>query len=62
MLSVDENARQESWKLYKERGDVRLSFTDATCATLARTHGISDIFTYNAREFRPLNFNVISAL
>ena len=60
MLNVDEKTRQESWKLYKERGDVKLSFTDATCVTLARARGIFDIFTYNAREFRP--FNVISTL
>ncbi len=62
MLRVDEKILEESWRLYKERDDVNLSFTDATCVTLARTHGISDIFTFNAREFRPLNLNVITSL
>jgi predicted nucleic acid-binding protein len=62
MLNVYEKIRQEAWKLFKEREDVKLSFTDATCVTLARTHGISDIFTYNAREFRPFNFNVVSSV
>ncbi len=62
MLRVDEKTLQESWELYKARKDVRLSFTDATCVTLARTHGIGDIFTYNAREFRPVNLNVVTGL
>ena len=62
MLKVDERTIQESWQLYKERDDVRLSFTDATCATLAKTHGITNIFTYDGRDFRPLNLNVISGL
>ena len=61
MLRVDEKTLQESWELYKEE-NVKLSFTDATCVALARTHGILDIFTYNAREFRPLNLNVITVL
>ena len=62
MLKVDERTIQESWKLYKEKGDVKLSFTDATCAALARAHGIINIFTYDTRDFRPLNLNVISSL
>lgn len=62
MLKVDETAIQESWELYKKRDDVKLSFTDATCATLAKTHGITNIFTYDTRDFRPLNLNAISSL
>ena len=62
MLKVDERTIQESWELYKEKDDVKLSFTDATCATLVKAHGISNIFTYDARDFRPLNLNVISGL
>jgi len=62
MLRVDEKTRDDAWKLYKDRNDLNLSFTDATCAILARTHGISDIFTFNTREFRPLHFNVIQSL
>ncbi len=62
MLRVDEKILEESWRLYTEKDDVNLSFTDATCATLARARGISDIFTFNAREFRPLNLNVITSL
>ncbi len=62
MLEVDERARDEAWRLYKDRRDLNLSFTDATCAILARKHGISDIFTFNTREFRPLHFNVIQSL
>jgi len=62
MLSVDQKTREESWRLYKERGDVRLSFTNATCVALARAHGIFDIFTYNARDFRPFNLNVIETV
>ncbi len=62
MLRVDEKTLEESWKLYQERSDVNLSVTDATCAILSRTHGISDIFTFNSREFRPLNFNVLASV
>ncbi len=62
MLRVDEKTLEESWKLYKERSDLNLSLTDATCAILARTHGISDIFTFNAREFRPLHFSVMTSV
>jgi predicted nucleic acid-binding protein len=62
MLRVDQKTLEESWRLYKERDDVNLSFTDATCVILARTHGISDIFTFNTREFRPLNLNVKTSL
>jgi predicted nucleic acid-binding protein len=62
MLRVDEKTLEESWNLYKERSDVNLSFTDATCVVLAKTHGISDIFTYNAREFRPFNLNIVTSL
>lgn len=62
MLRVDDKTIQESWELYKQRDDVKLSFTDATCAMLAKTNGIVDIFTYDARDFRPLNLNVIQRL
>ena len=62
MLEVDERTIQESWELYKQRDDVRLSFTDATCATIARAHGITNILTYDTRDFRPLSLNVISSL
>jgi predicted nucleic acid-binding protein len=62
MLKVDERTIQESWELYKERDDVKLSFTDASCATLAKAHGITNILTYDARDFRPLNLTVISNL
>lgn len=62
LLRVEEKTLEESWKLYKDRKDLNLSFTDATCAILARTHGISDIFTFNTREFRPLHFNVLTSL
>jgi len=62
MLKVDERTIQESWELYKQRDEVKLSFTDATCATLAKTHGITNIFTYDSRDFRPLNLNVMSSI
>ena len=62
MLKLDERTIQESWELYKQRDDVRLSFTDATSATLAKAHGITNIFIYDTRDFRPLNLNIISNL
>jgi predicted nucleic acid-binding protein len=59
MLKIDEKTLEEAWRLYKERNDLNLSLTDATCVILARTHGISDIFSFDTRDFRPLHLNVV---
>jgi predicted nucleic acid-binding protein len=37
MLRVDEGALQESWKSFTSGKTLRLSFTDHTCISLARS-------------------------
>lgn len=46
-LKVDDEAFQQSWRLYRERSDADLSFTDCTVATLMKRHGINTVYTYD---------------
>ncbi len=62
LLNVDKAVLKGSWELYKQRGDIGLSFTDSTTAVLARTHGITDLYTYDHKDFNPLGFHTISKL
>lgn len=62
LLKVDDNALEESWELYKERSEVNLSFTDCTTSILARRHGITDLYTYDDKDFQPLGFHTISSI
>ncbi len=55
LLKVDDETIGEAWDLYRERGEVQLSFTDCTTVVLARKHGITDIYTYDS-DFRALGF------
>ncbi len=61
LLKVNEETISEAWKLYRERGEVELSFTDCTTAILAWKHGMTDIFTYDS-DFRSLGFVVLSKI
>ena len=61
LLKVDDLTVSEAWELYRERGEVELSFTDCTSAVLARKHGITDIFTYDT-DFRALGFVALSRI
>lgn len=61
LLRVDDDVLNGSWKTYKERDDVELSFTDCTTAFLAKTHGIIDLFTYDA-DLQALNLHTVSKL
>ena len=61
LLKVDEEALGEAWELYKTRSEVALSLTDCTTAVLARKHGITDIFTYDA-DFRALGLVTLSKI
>lgn len=56
VLRVDEAVFQEAWDLFKRLEDLELSFTDCTTASLARKHGILDIFTFD-RAFDALGFH-----
>lgn len=61
LLKVDGDVLGEAWEFYKARSEVDLSFTDCTTAVLARRHGISHIFTYDA-DFRALGFVALARL
>ena len=61
LLKVDESTLKGSWELYKQRVKVNLSFTDCSSAVLARTHGISDIFTYDD-DFNSLRFQGVRSV
>ena len=61
LLKVDEDTLKGSWELYKQREEINLSFTDCSTAVLARTHGVSDIFTYDD-DFNALRFHGLSSI
>jgi predicted nucleic acid-binding protein len=61
LLKVDESTLKGSWELYKQRAEINLSFTDCSTAVLARTHGVSDIFTYDD-DFNSLRFHGLKAV
>jgi predicted nucleic acid-binding protein len=59
MLRVDEGTMREAFRLYKNRGQVDLSFTDATTAVVAKKQGITDLFTYD-RQLAALGLATLS--
>ncbi len=61
LLKVDDLTVSEAWELYRERGEVDLSFTYCTSAVLALKHGITDIFTCDM-DFRALGFVALSKI
>jgi predicted nucleic acid-binding protein len=56
LLKVDDDTVKGSWELYKQRAEINLSFTDCSTAVLAKTHDVSDIFTYDD-DFNALRFH-----
>ena len=46
-LTVDEETFRQAWEFFKERGDIGLSFTDATSAVLVRKRGIDAVFSFD---------------
>ena len=61
LLKVDGDVLDEAWEFYKNRSEMALSLTDCTTAVLARKHGITDIFTYDA-DFQSLGFHALDRL
>lgn len=62
MLRVDQDTLTQSWELYKRRGEIELSFTDCTIATLAQRQGIDSIYTYDEKHFGALGFHPLVEL
>jgi hypothetical protein len=47
-LPVDEEIFKQAWQFFKARGDIGLSFTDATSVVLMRRKGIDAIFAFDS--------------
>lgn len=47
-LLVDEETFRQAWEFFKGRGDIGLSFTDATSMILIRKKGIDAVFTFDS--------------
>ena len=61
LLKVDGDILKGSWELFKQRAEIKLSFTDCSTAVLARTHGVSDIFTFDD-DFNSLRFHGVRSI
>jgi len=46
-LLIDEETFRQAWEFFKARGDIGLSFTDATSLVLIRKKGIDAIFAFD---------------
>lgn len=51
-LLIDEEIFAQAWEFFKARGDIGLSFTDATSMVLIRKKGIDAIFTFDSHFAR----------
>lgn len=47
-LLVDDDTFRQSWGFFKARGDIGLSFTDATSMVLMRKKGLDAVFTFDS--------------
>lgn len=59
---VEEDLRQEAWRLFKQYQDKPLSFTDCTSFAVLRKRGLRHVFSFD-RDFQRLGFlvNVLPA-
>ncbi len=47
-LLINEETFRQAWEFFKARGDIGLSFTDATSMVLVRKKGIDAVFTFDS--------------
>jgi predicted nucleic acid-binding protein len=47
-LPIDEQTFRQAWEFFKARGEIGLSFTDATSIVLIRKKGIDTVFTFDS--------------
>jgi len=47
-LPIDEQTFRQAWEFFKARGEIGLSFTDATSIVLIRKKGIDAVFTFDS--------------
>ena len=58
VLWVDQETHNEAWVLLEQNPSVKLSFTDATSAVIAKRRGVRTVFGFDA-DFRALGFEVL---
>lgn len=58
MVWADARIYDEAWTLIEQYADVKLSFTDATSAVIARRMKVDHIFGFDS-DFQALGFHVI---
>jgi hypothetical protein len=46
-LPIGEETFREAWQFFKSRGEIGLSFTDATSAVLMRRKGLGAVFAFD---------------
>ena len=47
-LPIDEQTFRQAWEFFKARGEIGLSFTNATSIVLIRKKGIDAVFTFDS--------------
>lgn len=55
---VDEAVERDAWAILERYADIKLSFTDATTAVIARSQKIQAIFGFD-RDFEALGFQLV---
>jgi len=58
LVEVDERARDEGWRLFKEHKTPDLSFSDCTSAAIMERLGIEEVFAFDS-DFRGFGFTVL---
>lgn len=58
LVNVDDEAREEAWKLFKQHKGPKLSFTDCTSAAVMRRLELEEVFTFDS-DFRGFGFTAV---
>jgi|SRR3989344_107677 len=58
IMSIDKFVFEESWELFKEQKNTKLSFTDCTIITVMKNNGIENIATFDEDFNRIKGINV----
>lgn len=59
ILKIDEAVFEDSWEIFRNQGNSRLSFTDCTSISLAKERGIEHVATFDKELKRSGLFDVV---
>jgi len=59
LFRVDEDTFNSAWKIFKEQGKPRFSFTDCTSIAICKRNGISKIATFDQDFKRIEEYTII---